>query len=303
MRSLEGKVVAVTGAGRGIGRAIAELCAAEGAAVVVNDLGGNASGDGADSGPAVEVVEAIKAAGGVAHANTASITDPAGAASIVEDAVRQFGRIDAVVNNAGFLRDAIFHKMSVADWQAVVEVHLNGYFYVSRAAAPHFKEQGSGAFVHFTSTTGLIGNVGQSNYAAAKMGVVGLSNSIAHDMRRFGVRSNCISPFAWSRLIGTIPTDTEEQRARVDRIKSMTPEKIAPLAAFLCGDASQDVNGQVFIVRKNEIFLVSRPKVIRSMHRPEGWTPDNIASELLLAFQPSFHALETSASVFPWDPI
>lgn len=303
MQSLEGKVVAVTGAGRGIGKAIAMLCAAEGAAVVVNDLGGDASGDGNDSGPASDVVSQIREAGGTAHANNASITDPAGAASIVEDAIEQFGRIDAVVNNAGFLRDAIFHKMSVADWQAIIDVHLNGYFYVSRAAAPYFKEQGSGSFVHFTSTSGLIGNVGQANYASAKMGVVGLSNSIAHDMRRFGIRSNCISPFAWSRLIGTIPTETDEQKERVERIKSMTPEKIAPLAAFLAGDAAKNVSGQIFVVRKNEIFLVSRPQVIRSMHRPEGWTPENIAAEMLPAFEPSFHALQTSASVFPWDPI
>lgn len=303
MASLEGKVVAVTGAGRGIGRAIAELCAAEGAAVVVNDLGGSADGSGSDPGHAEAVVAAIRAKGGSAHANTASITDPAGAASIVEDAVQAFGRIDAVVNNAGFLRDGIFHKMSVADWQSIIDVHLNGYYYVSRAAAPYFKEQGGGAFVHFTSTSGLIGNVGQANYAAAKMGVAGLSNSIAHDMQRFGVRSNCIGPFAWSRLIATIPTDTPEQQERVERVKSMTPEKIAPLATFLCGDAARDVNGQIFVVRKNEIFLMSRPQVIRSMHRAEGWTPATIASDLLPAFQPSFHPLQTSGSVFCWDPI
>lgn len=303
MASLTGKVVAVTGAARGIGRAVAMLCASEGAAVVVNDYGGSADGSGSDLSAADGVVAEIVAAGGDATANHASITDPAGAASIIEDAVANYGRIDAVVNNAGFLRDTIFHKMSQVDWDAVIDVHLNGYFYVSKAAAPYFKEQGSGSYVHFTSTSGVIGNVGQSNYAAAKMGVVGLSTSIAHDMRRFGVRSNCIAPFAWSRLIATIPTETEAQRQKVERIKSMTPEKIAPLAAYLCADAAADVSGQIFAVRKNEIFLFSRPQVIRSLHRADGWTPDTIANELAPSFAPSFQPLLTSSDVFAWDPI
>jgi len=300
---LEGKIVAVTGAGRGIGRAIALSCASEGASVVVNDYGGAADGAGSDLGPAHDVVAEIQAAGGSAVANTASIVDPAGAQSIIEDAIKNFGRIDAVVNNAGFLRDAIFHKMSHADWNAIIDVHLNGYFYVSKAAAPYFKEQNSGAFVHFTSTSGLIGNVGQANYSAAKAGVVGLSTSIALDMQRFNVRSNCIAPFAWSRLIATIPTDTPEQQARVDRIKAMTPDKVAPLATFLCSDAAADVTAQIFAVRKNEIFLFSRPQPIRSAHRADGWTPSSVAEELLPAFKPSFQPLQRSGDVFSWDPI
>lgn len=300
---LDGKVVAVTGAGRGIGAAIAKLCAAEGARVVVNDLGGSPEGAGADAAPAAQVVAEIKAAGGDAVANTASITDPGGAASIVEDAVNTFGRIDAVVNNAGFLRDAIFHKVSVKDWDDVVDVHLNGYFYVSKAAAPYFKEQGSGAFVHFTSTSGLVGNFGQAAYAAAKMGVVGLSTSIALDMARFNVRSNCVAPFAWSRLIATIPTDTPEAQQRVERMKQMTPEKIAPLVAYLCSDAASEVNAQIFGVRRNEIFLFNRPQVIRSTHRSEGWTPQSIAEEAIPAMKASFQPLLRSPEVFTWDPV
>jgi NAD(P)-dependent dehydrogenase (short-subunit alcohol dehydrogenase family) len=297
------RVVAITGAGRGIGRAVARLCASEGAKVVVNDFGGSASGDGSDAEPAIAVVREITAAGGEAVANTASVSEAAGAASIIEDAVRAFGRIDAVVNNAGVLRDAIFHKLSQGDWNAVIDVHLNGYFYVSRAAAPYFRKQGSGAYVHFTSTSGLIGTLGQANYAAAKMGVVGLSTSIAIDMQRFGVRSNCVAPFAWSRLIATIPTDAEEQARRVERMKQMTPEKIAPLVAFLCSDAAAEVSGQIFGVRKNEVFLFSRPQVIRSAHRSEGWTAQTVSDELLPMLRPSFQPLKRSPEVFSWDPI
>src|SRR5262249_10320714 len=162
-----------------------------------------------------------------------------------EDAVRHFGRIDCVINNAGILRDRIFHKMSLADWHDVVNVHLNGYFHVSRAAAQHFKERGGGCYVHFASTSGLIGNIGQSSYSAAKLGVVAVSKSIALDMARFGVRSNCIAPFAWSRMAQTMPESTEAERLRVERFKSMSADKIAPLAVVLCSDAASGVNGQI----------------------------------------------------------
>ena len=303
MGILANKVVAVTGAGRGIGRAIALLCAAEGAYVVVNDFGGTTAGEGSDSGPAQEVVTEIGAAGGRAIANVASVADPAGANSIIQDAVKSFGRIDAVVNNAGFIRDCMFHKMSQPTWEDVINVHLNGCFYVARAAAPYFKEQGSGAYVHFTSTAGLIGNLGQANYAAAKMGIVGLSTSIALDMQRFGVRSNCIAPWAWTRAIGSVPSDTPEQRAWIERMKQMTPEKIAPLVALLCSDSARDVSGQIFGVRKNEIFLFSRPQVVRSAHKSDGWTPQSMADTLLPMLQPSFQALKRSTEAFPWDPI
>src|SRR3954452_23404088 len=231
------KVVIVTGAGRGIGREIALLCAREGAKVVVNDLGGGAEGEGGGAeGPAQEVGEAIRAEGGEAVPNFDTVAEPGPAANIVKTAVDAFGRIDGVVNNAGILRDRIFHRMSVVDFELVVKVHLFGSFYVAHAAARHFHEQESGAFVHFTSTSGLVGNFGQANYAAAKLGIVGLSKSIALDMQRFNVRSNCVSPFAWSRLIGTIPDETPEEKARVAKIQQMGPEKIAPIVAFLLSE-------------------------------------------------------------------
>lgn len=300
---LDGKVVAVTGAGRGIGRAIALACAAEGAAVVVNDFGGSLGGEGGDGGPAADVVAEIAAAGGRAVANMASVADAAGAASIVQSAVDAFGRIDGVVNNAGISRDGMFHKISAVDWQAVLDVHLGGSFHLSRAAAPYFRDQGAGAFVHMTSTSGLIGNVGQSNYSAAKMGIVGLSNSIALDMRRFGVRSNCVAPFAWSRMTESIPAETEAAKQRVERLKTMTPDKVAPLVAWLCTDDAAEVSGQIFCVRKNEIFLFSPPMPIRSVHRSEGWSPETIGSELYPALKPSLFPLRVSADVFAWDPI
>ena len=302
----EGLVAIVTGAGRGIGRAHALEFARQGAKVVVNDLGGARDGQGSETGaggPAQAVVDEIKALGGQAVANTDSVADASAAAKIVQCAVDTFGRIDGVINNAGILRDRMFHKMSLDEWDAVIKVHLYGSYYMSRAAANHFKEQESGAFVHMTSTSGLIGNFGQANYSAAKLGLVALSKSIALDMQKFNVRSNCIAPFAWSRMIGSIPTDTPEQQARVAKIQQMTPNKIAPLAVYLLSDAAKDVNAQVFAVRNNEIFLMSQPRPVRSVHRSEGWTAESIAEHGMPALTRSFVPMERSGDVFSWDPV
>ncbi len=300
---VQDKVVVVTGAGGGIGRDIALAMAREGAKVVVNDIGASVSGEGQDAGPAQKVVNEIVALGGQAAANTDSVSDAAGAARIIQTAIDSFGRIDVVVNNAGILRDRFFLKMSMDEWDAVLKVHLYGAFYVSRAAATHFNEQESGNYIHMTSTSGLVGNFGQANYSAAKLGVAALSKSIALDMQKFNVRSNCISPFAWSRMIGSIPTETPEEQARVERIKQMTPAKIAPMAVALASDASAHVNGQVFAVRNNEIFLMSQPRPIRSVHRSEGWTPQSVLDQAMPALKSSFFDLERSGDVFSWDPI
>src|SRR5262245_26430617 len=300
---MQGKVVVVTGAGGGIGRDIALALAAEGARVVVNDIGTSTTGEGSDVGPAQQVVAEIRAAAGQAVANTDSVSEAASANRIVTCALDHYGRIDGVVNNAGILRDRFFHKMSDVEWDGVIKVHLYGSWYVSRAAANHFKEQNGGAYVHMTSTSGLIGNFGQANYSAAKLGLVAFSKSIALDMQKFGVRSNCIAPFAWSRMTGSIPTDTPEQQARVDKIKKMTPAKIAPLAVYLLSDAARSVTAQVFAVRNNEIFLMSQPRPLRSVQRSDGWTAQQIAEHAMPALRGSFMPLDRSGDVFNWDPV
>jgi NAD(P)-dependent dehydrogenase (short-subunit alcohol dehydrogenase family) len=303
LKLLEGKVVLVTGAGGGIGRDFALAMAAAGARVVVNDIGASVRGEGRDAGPAHKVAGEIRAAGGAAVASTDSVAEWESANRIVQCALDSFQGLDVVVNNAGILRDRFFFNMSPEEWRAVIDVHLNGSFYVSRAAAPHFKSQAAGCYVHMTSTSGLVGNLGQANYSAAKLGIVGLSKSIALDMAKYQVRSNCISPFAWSRMIGSIPTDTDEQKARVEKLKSMATAKIAPLAVFLASEAAGEVSGQIFAVRANELFLMSQSRPLRSVHRAEGWSVETIAAHALPALRPHFYALERSQDVFSWDPL
>lgn len=296
------KVVLVTGAGGGIGRDFAFALGREGAKVVVNDLGATVTGEGRDLSRAQAVVDEIKAEGGQAVANGDSVADWDEANRMVTQAVDTFGRIDCVINNAGILRDRFFFNMSVDEWRSVIDVHLNGAFYVSRAAAPHFKTQQSGSYVHMVSTSGLIGNFGQANYSAAKLGIAALSKSIAMDMAKFNVRSNCISPFAFSRMIGNMPTETDEQKARVERLKRMETSKIAPLAVYLASDAGANVSGQIFAVRANEIFLMGQSRPLRSMHTAEGWTPQTVAERVIPAMRPSFYPLDRSQDVFDWDP-
>ncbi len=299
---LKGKVVIVTGAGRGVGAEIAKLAAAEGAKVVVNDLGVSQEGEGGTLGPAEEIVQEIKAAGGEAVADGNNVADWDGANALIATAMKEFGDLDAVVNNAGILRDTIFHKMSPEEWNAVIQVNLTGVFNVSRAAAPHFKSQQKGAFVHMTSTSGLIGNFGQSNYSAAKNGVASLSKSIALDMQKFGTRSNAIAPFAYTRMVAGIPDTPENaERHRINRM--MSADKIAPFVVALCGDGAKDVSGQVFGVRRNEIYLFSQPRPIRSVHAGDGWTPETCLSTAIPALKPSFYDLDRSSDIFTWEPV
>jgi NAD(P)-dependent dehydrogenase (short-subunit alcohol dehydrogenase family) len=300
---VKGKTAIVTGAGRGIGRGIAMLLGQEGARVVVCDIGAILQGEGNDAGPAQQTVDAIRKAGGEAIASTLSITEPKNAEAIIKAALDAFGRVDILVNNAGILRDVIFHKMSWSDWSDVIGVHLNGSFNMSRAVAPLFREQGSGSFVHMISTSGLIGNFGQANYMAAKLGVMGLSRGIALDMTRFNVRSNCIAPFAFTRMIESIPAQSEQDKKRIEAFQRMTPEKIAPLAVYLGSDSAADITGQIFSVRNNEIYLFNQPRPIKTIHHAEGWTPEQLETELKSALAPSFTPLERSEDVFNWDPV
>jgi NAD(P)-dependent dehydrogenase (short-subunit alcohol dehydrogenase family) len=305
MGVLDGKVVLVTGGGNGIGRECALLAAHEGAKVLVNDLGAGLTGkDEGSAGPAELVASEIRAAGGEAISNSESVSNLAAVQGMVQQAIAEFGRLDAVINPAGILRDGMFHKMDPSDWDAVIEVHLRGAFNVSRAVVEHFRNQGSGAFVHFTSTSGLIGNLGQSNYAAAKLGVAGLSRVLAMEGAIKGVRSNVIAPFAWTRMVASIPVTDEASRQRVDRMRTgMRADQVAQLAVALAADAAAEVNGQIFAVRGNEVILFSQPRPVASVSRGDGWSPQSLLEGGLPALQPKFTSLGASAQVFPYDPI
>ena len=300
---LSGKVAIVTGSGGGIGRAVAQAMARAGAAVIINDIGASLAGEGLSATPAEETKALIEAEGGHAAINTDSVADWDSARKIVQAALDHFGRIDIVVNNAGILRDSFFHKMDPKDWRDVIDTHLHGSFNVSRAAADYFRKQESGAYVHMTSGSGLAGTVGQANYSAAKLGIVAMSKVIALDMGRFNVRSNCIAPIAWSRMTSSIPTNTPEKRALVEKLMKMTPDKNAPMAVYLASDAARHVNAQVFAIRLHEIYLMGQSRMLRSVHRSEGWTPDSIAEHAIPALQRSFLSVETSPQLFDWDPI
>lgn len=305
MGVLDGKVVLVTGGGNGIGRETALLAAREGAKVVVNDLGGSLTGgDEGDAGPAEKVAAEIRAAGGEAVSNSDSVTDMKAVEGMVEQAKDTYGTLDSIINPAGILRDGMFHKMSESDWDTVIDVHLRGSFNVTRAAVELFREKESGSFVLFTSTSGIIGNIGQANYAAAKMGIVGLSRIIAMEGERKNIRSNVIAPFAWTRMIASIPVKDEAGAQRVERIKnSMRADQVAQLAIALCADKAKTVSGQIFIVRGNEVILCDQPRPIKSVARMEGWTPESIIDQAFPAMQGSFFGLGASASVFPYDPV
>ena len=301
--NLAGKVAVVTGAGRGIGKEISLLLAQKGVSVVVNDVGVTLDGQGNDNDPATSLAQEIVQSGGKAVANTDSVAEWESASRIVEQALDAFGRIDYVVNNAGILRDKIFHQMDPADYEAVLRVHLFGSFNVSRAAAPHFRKQESGCFVHMTSTSGLIGSIGQANYASAKMGIVGLSRSLALEMARFNVRSNCIAPSAFSRMIESVPGATPEEQAKnLEMRRSKTrPEQIAPVVAYLLSDAANDISGQIIGVRGNELYLYSQPRPVRVLQNSDGWTIERLSEQVGPGWKNSLTPLERTRSVFPWQ--
>ena len=266
MGVLDDKVIAITGAGRGIGRAVAEFCAAEGASVVVNDYGVSIDGNEPTSEVADEVVATIRAAGGNAVANASSVTTMEGGAAIVQSAIDHYGRIDGVVAVAGILRERMFFNMVESEWDPVIETHLKGTFTVFRAAAPHFKEQRSGSYVAFTSGA-FAGSVAQSNYAAAKGGIVSLARSVAAGMYKYGVRANVIAPVAKSRMSGNVPFGVEMGE----------PEDVAPMVGFLLSDLGEDVTGQIYTANGGKIAVWNQPVEVREMRTEGRWTVDEIA--------------------------
>jgi NAD(P)-dependent dehydrogenase (short-subunit alcohol dehydrogenase family) len=271
MGHLDGKVALVTGAGGGLGRAHAQLLAKEGAAVVVNDLGGSRDGTGSGSSMADEVVEEITAAGGQAVANYGSVTDPDAARAMVQTAVDSFGKLDICINNAGILRDKSFKNMTDEMWDIVIDVHLRGTYLVAKAAWDQMVAQGAGGrIINTSSTSGLIGNFGQTNYGAAKAGIAGFTRVLALEGVKYGITVNTLAPAAWSRM-----TEDIMQESTADRF---APEKVAPPVVWLCTDDAKDVTGRQFCVGGNRISLLSWQVTTIAEKDPKGdpWTIDEV---------------------------
>src|SRR5436309_4671997 len=283
MGMLDGKIAVITGAGRGIGRGEALLFAEEGARVVVNDLGGEWDGSGADERPASQVVEEIAAAGGDAVAHFEDVAEEPGAASLIELAVDTWGRLDVVVNNAGILRDRMVFNMSVDEWDAVMKVHLRGHFLVTRAACRHWRDrakagdQVSGRIVNTSSTSGILGNAGQSNYGAAKAGIAAFSYIVAMEMQRYGVTVNAIAPGARTRLTEKTFGDLNVAEGQFD---ALAPENVAPMVAYLASDAAADVTGQLFYVQGGLVQLYQGWTPVAEIQKDHRWTPSELAGRV-----------------------
>jgi NAD(P)-dependent dehydrogenase (short-subunit alcohol dehydrogenase family) len=299
MGVIDGKVAIVTGAGRGIGAAIARRFAAEGAAVVINDLGGQTDGTGSDEGPAKQVAEEILAAGGQAVSDGGDIADTATGQRLVETAVGQFGRLDILVNVAGILRDRMIFNLSEPDWDAVIRVHLRGHYSTVRPASAYWREQrnpgGHYRIINFTSLSGLDGAPGQPNYAAAKMGVVGLTYSLAQSLARYGVTANAIAPAAATRMIATVPDDKQKQSdTPPDARPDLAPDNIAPIALYLASERSDWLTGRVLSASGYEVGLYANPQVIRQLSAPGPWEYENLATMVEKSFRPAADGLPDS---------
>ncbi len=289
---LKGKVAVVTGSGRGIGRGIALLMASEGAKVVVNDLGAAVTGSGASQAPAEEVVAEIKKAGGEAVPNFDSVANVEGGENIIKTAVDKFGRIDILVNNAGILRDRMIFNMAPEEWDAVLKTHLYGTFNCTRPASIVMRQQRWGRIISMTSTSGVVGNAGQANYGAAKMGIVGFMFVCAKDLGRYGITCNAVAPSAGTRM--TISPEMEAAaKARQEREARgivtpssrpaaprtsgpADPEDVAPLVCYLATEQAANVNGRILFASGGNIRLYSNPEPIRSLYKIGRWTLDEL---------------------------
>ena len=261
MGALEGKVALVTGAGRGIGAAVATLLGAEGASVVVNDPGVNTDGTGHDDGPAAQTAGAIVAAGGEAQPNVDSVAEAAGGEAMVEQAVSAYGRLDILVNCAGILRDRMIFNMTQEEWDAVIAVHLTGHFNTIRPASLQMRAQRAGRIINFTSVSGLLGNPGQVNYGAAKAAIAGLTRVAARDVGRYGVTVNALSPVAATRMTQGVPGGgsgrSSAPRSAFGGMREA--EDVAPMVGYLASDEAWNINGQIFHVQGGRVSLAHQP--------------------------------------------
>jgi len=277
---LADKVAVITGAGRGIGEAIAVQMAEEGARVVVNDPGVGPDGQGHDNGPADQVVARITDAGGAAVPNYDSVATMQGGESIIQTALDSFGRVDILVNNAGILRDRMIFNMAPEEWSDVIAVHLKGHFACIKPASVLMRQQRYGRIINFSSESGLTGNAGQANYGAAKSAIAGLTRVVARDLGRYGVTCNAIAPRAWTRLTATIP-QARPGAAPADapdtaQLEQLKPEFVAPMATYLATDDAWNVNGQIFLVYSGTVALMSHPLPSRTIFKRGLWSLDEL---------------------------
>jgi NAD(P)-dependent dehydrogenase (short-subunit alcohol dehydrogenase family) len=289
MGRLDGRVAIVTGAGRGIGRSVAVLLASEGASVVVNDLGVAVDGSGQDAGPAHDTVAEIGQAGGKAVASGADISDFAAAEGLIGTAIEEFGRLDVLVNVAGILRDRMVFNMTEQEWDDVIRVHLKGTFNTTRFASAHWRslrdETAQNRIINFTSVSGLHGAPGQPNYAAAKMGIVGLTYSAAHSLAKYGVTVNAISPGAATRMTASIPTDRRRSPS-ASAVDERSPDNVAPVVAYLASERSGWINGRIIHSAGYEVSLYNNPEPVSRIVGTGPWDPDALSDQVERAFGP-----------------
>src|SRR6266567_9626323 len=287
MGRLDGRVAIVTGAGRGIGRSVATLLARQGAAVVVNDLGSAVDGSGSDAGPAGAVAEEIGAAGGKAVANGADVSDHAAAEALIGTAIEQFGRLDVLVNVAGILRDRMVFNMTEEEWDDVIRVHLRGTFNTTKFAAAYWRSLRDPAaqnrIINFTSVSGLHGAPGQPNYAAAKMGIVGLTYSCANALRQYGVTANAVSPGAATRMTDSVPAERRRTRVSADE---WSPDNVAPIVAYLASEQSGWITGRILHSSGYEVALYSNPEPVVRIIGTGPWDVDDLAAQVERSFGP-----------------